>query len=163
MRILGVDPGTAITGYGVLDVQGPRLTYRAHGTLTTRKGAPAPERLHTLHTLAERLLVEHRPDLVVVERLYFKQNVTTGLAVAEARGVLILAAAQAGIPVVEYSPTEVKTAVTGYGRAEKRQMQEMVRLLLGLDERPRPDDAADALALAICCAHSGGKMRYAAR
>jgi crossover junction endodeoxyribonuclease RuvC len=95
--------------------------------------------------------------------LYFKQNVTTGLAVAEARGVLILAAAQAGIPVVEYSPTEVKTAVTGYGRAEKRQMQEMVRLLLGLDERPRPDDAADALALAICCAHSGGKMRYAAR
>lgn len=109
-----------------------------------------PARLLTLFDTVTALLARYKPALVCVERLFFKQNVTNGITVAQARGVILLAAARQGLPIGEFSPTEAKTAVTGYGRADKHQMQEMTRILLGLEERPRPDDAADALALAIC-------------
>lgn len=150
MRVLGLDPGTATTGYGVVDARGSRLTHLAHGAVLTPAGAHFADRLKQLHDGVTALIAEHAPDAVCVEKLYFKQNVTTGIAVAQARGVMVLAAVQAGLPVEEFSPTETKLAITGYGKADKRQMQDMVRILLNLEKRPRPDDAADALALAIC-------------
>lgn len=150
MRVLGLDPGTATTGYGVVAKAGNRLTHETHGVVSTPAGEHFAERLRMLHEGIEALIREHRPDAVCVEKLYFKQNVTTGIAVAQARGVIVLAAVQAGLPVDEFSPTETKLAITGYGKADKRQMQDMVRILLNLEARPRPDDAADALALAIC-------------
>lgn len=150
MLVVGFDPGSAVTGYGVVNGRGSRLQYIDHGVIRTPSGAPMPERLLLLFEKACGLIEAHRPEAVAVERLYFKQNVSTGIHVAQARGVLLLAAARAGCPVGEFSPTEMKTAVTGYGRAEKSQMQEMVKRLLNLHEIPRPDDAADALALAIC-------------
>lgn len=155
MRILGFDPGTATTGYGVVEIRGNRLTHIAHGIISTPPGVSFALRLKMIHEEAQRLLDLHAPDAVAIERLYFKQNITTGIAVAQARGVLALAAAQAGKHVAEFSPTEAKTAITGYGKADKRQMQDMIRILLNLDTIPRPDDAADALGLAICLAHTG--------
>ncbi len=150
MRVVGFDPGSAITGYGVVEGRGSRLYHLEHGAFRTSADVPTADRLLSLHTRALRLLESCQPDAVAIERLYFKQNVSTGISVAQARGVLLLAAAQAGCPVGEFSPTEMKTAITGYGRAEKNQLQEMVRRLLNLETVPRPDDAADALALAIC-------------
>lgn len=155
MRALGFDPGTATTGYGVADGSASRLRHVAHGVIETPAGEHFALRLRHIHEEASRLIHEYRPDVVVIERIYFKQNVTTGIAVAQARGVLALAAVQAGLPVTEFSPTETKTAIVGYGRAEKRQVQQMIRILLNLDEPPRPDDAADALALAICQLQAG--------
>jgi len=155
MRVLGLDPGTATTGFGVVDGKGSRLTYIAHGTIATPAGMHFAGRLERIFAEAAALLAAHRPDAVSIEKLYFKQNVTTGIAVAQARGVLALAAAQAGLPIAEFSPTQTKLAITGYGKADKRQVQEMIRVLLNLDRVPRPDDAADALALAICCIHAG--------
>lgn len=159
MRTLGLDPGTATTGYGVVEGHASRLRHIAHGVITTPPGWNFEDRLKHVFNEAGRLIELHRPDAVAVERLYFKQNVTTGITVAQSRGVLVLAAALAGLPVGEFSPTEAKTAVTGYGRADKRQMQEMVRILLGLPEIPRPDDAADALAIAICQVQTGLVLR----
>lgn len=150
MLVVGFDPGSAVTGFGVVDGRGSRLTHIEHGVIRTPSGESAPARLHFLYTRALTLINTHKPQAVAVERLYFKQNVSTGIQVAQARGVLLLAAAQANCPVGEFSPTEMKTAVTGYGRADKAQLQEMVKRLLNLDVVPRPDDAADALALAIC-------------
>ncbi|HOC69243.1 MAG TPA: crossover junction endodeoxyribonuclease RuvC [Candidatus Hydrogenedentes bacterium] len=150
MLVVGFDPGSAITGYGVVEGRGSRLHHVEHGVFRTSADLPMAERLLSIHTRAFRLLESYRPDAVAIERLYFKQNVSTGINVAQARGVLLLAAAQAGCPAGEFSPTEMKTAITGYGRAEKSQLQEMVRRLLNLEDIPRPDDAADALALAIC-------------
>ncbi len=162
MRVLGFDPGTATTGYGVVESRGSRLTHVAHGTIDTPAGTHFAARLHTIHEEAQRLLVSFSPDAVAIERLYFKQNVTTGIGVAQARGVLALAAAQAGLPIGEFGPSEAKTAITGYGKADKRQMQEMIRILLNLDKIPRPDDAADALGLAICQIHAG-RLPHAAQ
>lgn len=146
---LGVDPGTARLGYGL--VSGDDLPQVVDfGVLETTPQDPMPERLRQLHSGLTRLLRSYRPGVLVVEQLFFARNVTTALSVGQARGVVLLAAAQAGVPVVEYTPAQVKQAVSGWGKADKAQMQEMVRLLLGLDEVPYPDDAADALAVALC-------------
>lgn len=155
MRVLGLDPGTATTGYGVVEGKGSRLHYIAHGVIKTPAGQHFAERLKFIYDGAAALIETHRPDAVAIEKLYFKQNVTTGIAVAQARGVLSLAAVQAGLPIGEYSPTETKLAITGYGKADKKQVQEMIKMLLNLDAIPRPDDAADALGLAICQIHAG--------
>ena len=150
MLALGLDPGTATTGYGLVRLE-PDGSLRAvkHGVITTPKDTPAPERLLILYDQLQDLLHEHKPEMVAVEKLFFQRNVTTALSVGQARGVMLLALAMAGLEVFEYTPNEVKQAVAGYGSAGKRQMQEMVRVLLGLDDIPRPDDAADALAVAI--------------
>jgi crossover junction endodeoxyribonuclease RuvC len=155
VRALGLDPGTATTGYGVVDGRGNRLTHIAHGIISTPANTHFATRLHTIHNELTEIIATYAPDIVVIERLFFKQNVTTGITVAQARGVIALAAVQAGKPVAEFSPTEAKTAITGYGKADKRQMQDMIKRLLNLDDIPRPDDAADALGLAICQLHSG--------
>lgn len=146
---LGVDPGTALLGYGVVAGDDP-VRLIDFGVLETTPDEPMPNRLQFLYSGVCRLIQSYQPDTVVVEQLFFARNVTTALAVGQARGVVMLAAAQAGVPVNEYTPAEVKQAVSGYGRAGKSQMQEMVRILLGLEDIPRPDDAADALAVALC-------------
>lgn len=155
MRVLGFDPGTATTGFGVVEGRGNRLTYVAHGIVSTPPKTPFAIRLNQLYDGCVSLLAEHTPDAVAIEKLYFVQNITTGIAVAQARGVIALAAAQAGLPIGEYTPLEVKNAVTGYGKAAKHQVQEMVKILLNLEAVPKPDDAADGLALAICQIHAG--------
>jgi crossover junction endodeoxyribonuclease RuvC len=152
---LGIDPGTATTGYGVvrLTPQGA-LEAIAYGVIITPPRTAAHERLLMLYTDIRELLALHQPDTCAVERLFFQRNVSTAMAVGQARGVVLLAIAQAGRTVAEYTPNEVKQAVAGYGAADKRQVQEMVRALLGLPELPRPDDAADALAIAITHLHT---------
>lgn len=150
MRALGLDPGSAITGYGVVEGRGNRLRHIAHGVIRTSPSDEMPQRLQVLYLCTLELMQTYSPDAVAIERLYFKQNVSTGITVAQARGVLLLAAVQTSLPISEFSPTEMKIAVTGYGRADKMQLQEMVKRLLSLDAVPKPDDAADALALAIC-------------
>ncbi|NLW56762.1 MAG: crossover junction endodeoxyribonuclease RuvC [Firmicutes bacterium] len=154
MLILGVDPGTAITGYGLIEQQGQQLRPRAYGVIRTAAGLPLAERLKKIYHGLTHLVAEYRPDAMVVEELFFNKNTRTALTVGQARGVIMLVAALQGIKTAEYTPLQVKMAVVGYGRAEKHQVQEMVRLLLGLEVIPKPDDAADALAIAICHAHS---------
>jgi len=159
MRVLGFDPGTATTGYGVVESQGMRLVHVAHGSITTSAQDHFAARLNTLFAECQRLLDVYQPDAVAIEKLYFSQNVTTGIAVAQARGVIALCVEIAGKPIAEFSPLEVKNGVVGYGKATKKQVQEMVKILLALDLLPRPDDAADALALAICQINAGGFHR----
>lgn len=159
MRVLGFDPGTATTGYGVVEGKGSRLHYIAHGVISTPAKTHYALRLKTIYEEAVALIETHQPDAVAIEKLFFKQNVTTGITVAQARGVLSLAAVQAGLPIGEYSPTETKLAITGYGKADKKQVQEMIKMLLNLEKIPRPDDAADALGLAICQLHAGSMPR----
>ncbi|HWH24593.1 MAG TPA: crossover junction endodeoxyribonuclease RuvC [Candidatus Limnocylindria bacterium] len=154
MIVLGVDPGTAATGYGIVERTGSRLRAVDYGCLETTPALTLPQRLAHIHEAVTALIQTHRPELLGVERLFFNRNVQTAFAVGQARGVVLLAAAQAGLPVFEYGPHEVKMAVTGYGRAGKEQVQKMVQAVLGLDVLPRPDDAADALAVAICLAHA---------
>jgi crossover junction endodeoxyribonuclease RuvC len=153
--ILGIDPGTATTGFGVVteDEAGNARLMRC-GVIQTRAGLPMPARLLTIHQGVSALISEVTPDALAIEELFFSRNVTTGLTVAQARGVVLLAAIEAGVPVFEYKPAEVKQALVGYGNATKQQMQEMVRLMLDLEAIPRPDDAADAVAIAICHLHS---------
>jgi crossover junction endodeoxyribonuclease RuvC len=155
MIILGIDPGTATTGYGLVaeDATGEARLLRC-GAILTAAGVPMPERLLAIHREVTALIRDYSPDALAVEALFFGRNVTTALTVGQARGVVLLAAAQAELPVYEYKPAEVKQALVGYGKAEKAQIQEMVRMLLGLPEVPRPDDAADAVAVAICHLHS---------
>lgn len=155
MLALGIDPGTATTGYGLvrLEPDGSLLVVK-YGVITTPKNTPAPERLAMLYEKMDELLREHKPETTAVEKLFFQRNVTTAISVGQARGVMLLSLAQAGLEVFEYTPNEVKQAVAGYGSAGKRQVQEMVRVLLSLDDIPKPDDAADALAVAICHLHS---------
>jgi crossover junction endodeoxyribonuclease RuvC len=162
--VLGIDPGTATTGYGLVeedDAGDARLV--GYGVILTEAGAPMPERLLILHRELTAVLAQARPDAVAVEELFFSRNVSTALTVGQARGIVLLSAAQAGVPVYEYKPAEVKQALVGYGGAEKAQIQEMVRLMLGLDEIPRPDDAADAVAVAICHLHSARLRRLIER
>jgi len=155
MLAIGIDPGTASSGYGfVRQREDGGLEVAGYGVITTPPGAPMPERLLQLHHDLSDLIALHRPDSGAVEQLFFQKNISTAISVGQARGVAILVLAQAGLPVREYSPREVKQAIAGYGGADKRQVQEMVRVLLGLEAAPRPDDAADALALCICHAHS---------
>jgi crossover junction endodeoxyribonuclease RuvC len=161
--VFGVDPGSLRTGYGCIDTDGSRHRLVACGAIVTPAGAPFPEKLHAIHDALGRLLRTHRPDCVVVENVFHAANVRSALKLGHARGVALLAAVEGGYPLVEYSPAEVKLAVVGYGRAEKHQVGEMVRLLLGLDEVPQPHDASDALAVAICHVHSSpGPARAAA-
>ncbi len=152
---LGIDPGTATTGYGLvrLNLDG-NLVAVAHGVILTPKDASPPERLALLYRRLRTILRTYRPQTAAVEKLFFQRNVTTALAVGQARGVVLLALHQAGVGVYEYTPNEVKRAVAGYGSAGKQQVQEMVRVLLGLPEIPHPDDAADALAVAITHLHT---------
>ena len=151
MKILGIDPGIGRCGFGLVETNevGTNPELRDYGVITTIVDAPLPSRLKELYESLSLLLKELQPDLVAVEKLFFSKNVTTGIAVAEARGVILLAAEQREVPVYEYSPNEIKKTLTGYGSATKTQMEEMVRIQLGLKEKPKPDDAADALAAAI--------------
>jgi len=154
MIILGIDPGTAIMGYGLIEQKGNHLSALAYSCWRTPAHTPLVERLLLLYEQIVPFLREHPPDHMAVEELFFNRNTTTALAVGHARGVVLLAGAQQGIPVYEYTPLQIKQAVVGYGRAEKKQVQQMVKGLLRLDEIPKPDDTADALAVAICHAHS---------
>ena len=154
MRTLGIDPGTATMGWGVVEDDGEGgLRLVDFGALTTSKDLPLAQRLQLLHRGLVEVIARYRPDAAAVEELFFSKNVTTALAVGHARGVTLLALADLDVPVREYKPMEVKQAVAGYGKADKRQMQDMVRMTLGLDTIPRPDDAADALGVAICHAY----------
>jgi crossover junction endodeoxyribonuclease RuvC len=152
--VLGIDPGTASLGYGIVERTAGRLREVDHGCLTTSPDLSLPERLLAIHALVDELISLHLPDLLGVERLFFSRNVQTALAVGQARGVVLLAAAQHGTPVREATPNEVKSAIAGYGAADKEQVQRMVQLVLGMNELPRPDDAADALAIATWVANT---------
>ncbi len=154
MLVLGIDPGLATTGYGLVREKDGELRAIAYGVITTSASLPLPRRLQRLYRELKALIETYRPRAGALETLFFGRNVRTAMTVGQARGVALLALADANLPVSEYTPLAVKQAVVGYGRADKRQVQEMVRALLGLEERPRPDDAADALAVAICHLHS---------
>jgi crossover junction endodeoxyribonuclease RuvC len=154
MIVLGIDPGTASTGWGVVELDGNRLRSRGHGCIVTSAKDPSHVRLRRIHDEARLLLRRFKPDVVAIEELFVNVNVKTALAVGQARGVLILAASDLDIAPFEYSPLQIKMSVTGYGRASKLQVQEMTKVLLGLDRIPQPDHAADALAVAICHAHN---------
>ena len=149
MIAIGFDPGTARLGYGVIESE-PDPKAIDYGVIVTDPDEPMAQRLLTIYSAVGELIDRHRPSAVAVERLFFAQNVTTAMTVGQARGTVLLAAAQRDIPVAGYAPSEVKQAVVGYGKADKAQIQEMVRLILGLANAPHPDDAADALAIAIC-------------
>jgi crossover junction endodeoxyribonuclease RuvC len=152
--VLGIDPGTAAMGYGIVESQSGRLRMVDAGTLITKPDASLPTRLLAIHGLLDELIALHRPDILAVERLFFSRNAQTAFAVGQARGVVLLAAAQAEVPVREATPNEVKVAVTGYGAADKEQVGRMVAVCLGLKEPPHPDDTADALAVAIWAANA---------
>jgi crossover junction endodeoxyribonuclease RuvC len=149
MRIIGIDPGTAITGFGIIEYERGQYAFVDAGVITTPAGQPMPERLVTLYQELSQVIRETAPDQAAVEKLFFSTNVTTGISVGQARGVILLSLAQAGLIPGEYTPMQVKQAVTGYGGAKKPQIQEMVRVLLKLPTIPKPDDAADALAIAM--------------
>jgi crossover junction endodeoxyribonuclease RuvC len=152
--VLGIDPGTARLGYGFVDREGSTLSMVDYGCLETVNDRPLEQRLLLIHEGLDALIETHRPIAVGVERLFFNRNAQTAMAVGQARGVVLLAAARHGLPVFEYGPHEVKLAVTGYGRAAKDQVQRMVQVVLAMAELPHPDDAADALAVAVCTAQS---------
>ena len=154
MTILGIDPGYGIIGYGLVKYDGRQFTPVQFGAIRTEIGAPMPQRLCALYNDLNTLLETFHPEEAAVEELFFNQNITTGIQVAQARGVILLALAQRGLRPASYTPSQVKMSVVGYGKAEKRQVMEMTRTLLGLKKVPHPDDAADALALAICHGHS---------
>jgi crossover junction endodeoxyribonuclease RuvC len=149
MRIIGIDPGIAIVGFGIVDKRGNQLQAVQYGSIQTEAGLPVPLRLRQVFEAVQSLLETYKPDEMAVEKLFFNKNVTTAFTVGQARGVILLAAELAGIPVHEYTPMQVKQAVTGYGSAEKKQIQELTRLLLRLKQVPKPDDVADALGIAI--------------
>lgn len=150
MRILGIDPGYATIGFGLVEANRGQVHMVTYGAITTPAGLPLSRRLYQIDRDMEELIGKLKPDVISIEELFFNTNITTGIAVAHGRGVAILAGEEKQIPMFEYTPLQVKQCITGYGRAEKKQMMEMVRRLLNLDAVPRPDDAADALALAIC-------------
>ncbi|RAR40568.1 crossover junction endodeoxyribonuclease RuvC [Paenibacillus sp. MDMC362] len=154
MRILGIDPGIAIVGFGFVDKVGSKVTPVQYGCIQTEAHTPDEERLHHVYEGMTQLIDKYEPEAVAFEKLFFNRNVTTAMSVSQARGVLILAAVQRGLPIAEYTPMQVKQAIVGYGKAEKKQVQEMVRMFLKLQSIPKPDDVADALAVAICHAHS---------
>ena len=155
MIILGIDPGLAIVGWGVVEYKNTKFRTIAYGSVQTPAGMRTEARLKALYEGICELIEKYRPEAMAVEELFFTNNVTTGIRVAEARGIILLAAEQAGLQIQEYTPMQVKQAVVGYGRAEKKQVITMVTMLLGLPKPPSPDDTADALAIAICHAHSG--------
>jgi crossover junction endodeoxyribonuclease RuvC len=155
--VFGIDPGSERTGYGCLETDGSRHCIVLSGAIATRTFASFPQKLQTIHIGLGELIGKCRPDCVAIESIFHAVNVRSALKLGHARGVAILAAVEAGLPVVEYTPAEIKRAVVGYGRAEKQQVQQMVKLILGLATVPAPHDAADALAVAICHVHSAGR------
>lgn len=154
MRIMGIDPGVAIVGFGLIDKVGHKLTPVQYGSIQTEAHTDEGIRLRQIYESMIELIERYQPEEIAVEKLFFNRNVTTAISVGQARGVILLAAIQKGLEVGEYTPLQVKQAIVGYGKAEKRQVQEMVKLFLHLSEVPKPDDVADALAIAICHAHS---------
>ena len=154
MLVLGIDPGTATTGYGLVREDEAGLTLLDCGVITTPSGQSPPQRLQAIYRGLADVICRYQPEVAAVEELFFSRNVRTALSVGQARGVTLLALADAGLPIHEYKPLEIKQAITGYGGADKRQVQDMVRLLLDLDHTPNPDDAADAVAVAVCHIHS---------
>ena len=158
MRILGIDPGYGITGFGIVDAQRNDYRLLQYGAITTPAGTDFPARLHMIYNDMTELLMVAKPDAVAIEELFFGQNVTTGIGVAQSRGVILLAIRQAGLPVYSYKPAQVKQAVVGYGNATKHQVMDMTKRLLGLQQMPKPDDAADAIALALCHGRSATSL-----
>ena len=156
MIILGIDPGLAIVGWGVIEYSGSRFKVLGYGSVETPAHTPTEERLLRINEGIAELINTYHPDVMAVEELFFNTNITTGIRVAEARGVIIMRAYSLGVKLAEYTPLQVKQAVVGYGRAEKKQVISMVTRLLNLDAPPKPDDTADALAIAVCHAHCGG-------
>ncbi|HHU33064.1 MAG: crossover junction endodeoxyribonuclease RuvC [Zhaonellaceae bacterium] len=154
MIILGIDPGTAITGYGIVEFIGNRFKVIDYGKILTSNDLPLATRLKKIYFKLEDLIEKYKPEHLVVEELFFNKNTRTALSVGHARGIILLAGAIHNMPTFEYTPLQVKQAVVGYGRAEKKQVQEMVRIILNLEKIPKPDDVADALAITICHAHS---------
>ena len=153
MRILGIDPGYAIVGWGVVEYVGNRFVPVGYGAVCTDKDTPFEQRLIEIYDGVRQVCETYRPEALAIEKLYYQHNQTTVIGVAEARGVILLAAAQCGVPIFEYTPMQVKQAVTGYGKAMKKQIQEMTRILLHLETIPKPDDIADALAMAVTHCH----------
>jgi len=154
VRILGIDPGYATIGFGLIEAERAQVHMVTYGAITTPAGLPLSKRLYQIETDLEELIRQVQPDVIAVEELFFNTNITTGIAVAHGRGVILFAAEKCGIPLYEYTPSQVKLAVTGYGKAEKHQVMDMTKRILKLKSIPRPDDAADALALAVCHARS---------
>ena len=154
MRILGIDPGYAIVGFGLIEADRGSFRMLTYGVITTEAGLPLSRRLYQIASDMEKLLNTLKPDAIAVEELFFNTNITTGIAVAHGRGVILAAAEKCGIPLFEYTPSQVKLAVTGYGKADKHQVMDMTKRLLSLKTLPRPDDAADGLAIALCHARS---------
>ncbi|HHV98786.1 MAG TPA: crossover junction endodeoxyribonuclease RuvC [Clostridiaceae bacterium] len=154
MIIMGIDPGFAITGYGVVKYEGNKFSVIDYGSVTTKASMPFPDRLLLLDRRLEELIKMHKPSVVAVEELFFNKNIKTAIYAAHGRGIALVCAARCGIEVAEYTPLQVKQAIVGYGRAEKSQVQQMVKMILNLPEIPKPDDVADALAVAICYGHS---------
>ena len=154
MRILGIDPGVAIIGFGLVEGEAGQAKMLSYGAITTDAGLPLATRLWQISNDMEELIEQCRPDAIAIEELFFNKNITTGIAVAHGRGVILYAAEKHGVPLFEYTPSQVKQAVVGYGKAEKRQVMDMTKRLLRLSAVPKPDDAADALALALCHARS---------
>ncbi|MDR3242600.1 MAG: crossover junction endodeoxyribonuclease RuvC [Clostridiales Family XIII bacterium] len=159
MKILGIDPGYAILGYGAINMEGSKFSLCGYGTITTASGVNMPDRLKCLYTELMDVIQEYEPDVASLEELFFNSNAKTAIMVGQARGAVILACVNSGLEICEYTPLQIKQGLTGYGRAEKTQMQAMVKNILRLKEIPRPDDAADALAAAICHGHSSGYRR----
>lgn len=149
MRILGIDPGTGILGFGVIDVVANKMTMVEAGVIRTPAHTPQDERLEEIYDGIQEIIASTKPDAFSIEKLFFSRNITTAMTVSEARGVALLAARKAALPIAEYNPMQIKQSLTGYGKADKKQVQEMVRIQLGLKEVPKPDDCADALAAAI--------------
>lgn len=158
MLVLGIDPGIATIGFGLVEAERGQARMMRYGAITTPAGVPLSKRLYQIETDMESLIEQLRPDVISIEELFFNNNITTGIAVAHGRGVILYAAEKCGVPLFEYTPSQVKQAVVGYGRAQKHQVMEMTRMLLKLKAVPRPDDAADALALALCHARSCTSM-----
>ena len=154
MIIIGIDPGYAIVGFGIVEYKGNKFTPIEYGAITTDNKMPFPERLKYIYDRTTDIINMHKPEFLSIEELFFNTNVKTAIAVGHARGVLLLAAQNLGVPIYEYTPLQIKQAVTGYGRADKNQVQQMVKTLLSLQKVPKPDDTADALAVAVCHAHS---------
>ena len=160
MRILGIDPGYAIVGFGVLDADRGKARLVRCGAINTQAGTPMPLRLLQIQEDMETLIRDFSPEVMAIEELFFNTNVTTAIGVAQARGVILATAARLGVHIFEYSPSQVKIAVVGYGKAEKRQVMDMTKRILGLSAVPRPDDAADAVAIALCHARSRTSLLY---
>jgi len=156
--ILGIDPGYAIVGYGVVAYNANRFNVLEYGAVTTEAGVKFSSRISEIYDDICKIILRTKPDALSIEKLFFNTNTTTAIDVAQARGVILLAAVKHGIPIFEYTPLQVKSAVTGYGRAEKKQVMDMIKSILRLEKIPKPDDTADALALAVCHAHSAGSL-----